>query len=121
MLSFIVLNSTPVIAQTEIDTDSLSKIQFDLDPISEEGLIGPPDGLRSVAYEFCIPNQPQFIEEVTQIDDNIQIFSQSPGRIGCQSDQALAIGETHNPNWKEILINLTQLDYIEEIQQHYGE
>ncbi|MGK7931216.1 MAG: hypothetical protein AB4041_07250 [Microcystaceae cyanobacterium] len=108
-------------AQTEIDPDSLNKIKFDLEAISSDGLIGPPDGLRSLTYEFCIPNQPPFLEEVSQIDSSIKLFSQSSGRIGCQSDEVLVLGDTHQSNWKEILVNLAQLDYIETIQQFYGE
>jgi hypothetical protein len=32
-----------------------SKIDVDLANVNSEGLRGPPDGLRAVHYEFCIP------------------------------------------------------------------
>src|SRR6476619_5023653 len=31
------------------------KIRLDLSGLREDGLYGPPDGLRALAYEFCIP------------------------------------------------------------------
>jgi hypothetical protein len=100
---------------------SSEKITFDISQISPEGLIGPPGGLRSLSYEFCIPAQDQFIEEVKSIDPNITIFPQSRGRIGCNSEQYLCLNDTHNPRWQEILFSLASLDFIEKIDRFYGE
>ena len=35
--------------------DPLGKITFSSDQLDQEGLTGPPDGLRALDYEFCIP------------------------------------------------------------------
>jgi hypothetical protein len=100
---------------------ALSKITFDLSKISEEGLIGRGSGVRSFAYEFCIPAIPTRVAEVRAIDPSLKIYRQSPGRIRCRKDQYLCVGETYQPRWRERLLNLAELDYIEKIQPFYGE
>ena len=99
----------------------LEKITFDITAISPEGLIGPPNGLRSVSYEFCIPAREQSLKEVQAIDPTIKYYANSPGRIGCHNDQYLCIGDTHNPQWKAILLSIAGLNYVERIDQFHGE
>ena len=41
-----------------------NKISFDLAALNEDGLYGPPDGLRALDYEFCIPAQEALAEAV---------------------------------------------------------
>ena len=89
--------------------------------ISSEGLIGPPNGLRSLSYEFCIPQTQAAIRDLRLIDPTIQYYRQSPGRIGCDETEYLCIGETHNPRWKEILEAIANLPYVEKIQQSFAE
>ena len=96
------------------------KITFDLSAISPEGLIGNQQSLRSVGYEFCIPAQPDTRKEVKAIDQTVQ-FSRSRGRIGCQNHQYLCIGETHQPEWKTVLLKLAELDYVKRIDRFWGE
>jgi hypothetical protein len=103
------------------ESQGLSKITFDLSTISEEGLIGEGTGKRSLAYEFCIPANTKTVAEVREIDPSLRIYYRSPGRIGCTRDQYLCIGETHQSAWREKLINLAELDYIEKIQPSHGE
>jgi hypothetical protein len=98
----------------------LQKITFDLEHISPEGLIGKGDGLRSQSYEFCIPDRAPNIAEVKAIDPSLKLY-RSRGRIGCRNDQWVAIGDTHQPHWKQILFNLACLDYIERIDPFWGE
>ena len=100
--------------------NTLDKINFDISLISPDGLIGSSDNLRSVSYEFCIPKNPQSLAEVQKIAPEIS-FSQSKGRIGCTENQYLCIGDTHNPNWLEILKALSHLDYIQKIERFFGE
>ncbi|MEB3310680.1 MAG: hypothetical protein VKJ02_10640 [Snowella sp.] len=109
-----------VTAQPDPATNSINKITFDLSAISPEGLIGPPNGLRSVSYEFCIPAQRKTVKQVQAIDPTVQ-YSRSRGRIGCQPNQYLCIGHTHQANWKEVLFNLAQLEYVKKIDQFWGE
>ncbi|MDX2241015.1 MAG: hypothetical protein NW224_10065 [Leptolyngbyaceae cyanobacterium bins.302] len=106
--------------QSALPPLSLNKITFDLSQISSEGLVGSGDGLRSLSYEFCIPANLQSLAEVKAIDSTFQ-HSRSPGRIRCTQEQYLVIGETHKSNWRTILTQLTQLNYIQRIDQFLGE
>lgn len=103
------------------ESQALAKINFDLSTISESGLIGTGTGVRSLAYEFCIPANPTAEKEVRSIDPSLKIYRHSPGRIGCQKNQYLCIGETHQERWREKLLNLANLNYIEKIQPFHGE
>lgn len=96
------------------------KITFDLSRISDVGLVGAKDAQRSLSYEFCIPVNDQTLKAVQAIDPTLQ-YSQSPGRIRCQRDQYLVIGDTHKPNWREILTQLVQLDDVQRIDEFFGE
>jgi hypothetical protein len=106
--------------QAAVSDPVLNKINFDLSQISPDGLIGPPDGLRSLSYEFCIPATEQHLNQVRAIHPTIQV-SRSPGRIRCTKDQYLCIGETHTSQWREKLIAIAKLDYVQRIDQFFGE
>jgi hypothetical protein len=93
-----------------------AKIHFDLSEFNDDGLYGPPDGLRAAMYEFCIPARGDLAAEVASIDPTVQIHASSPGRIGCSSDEYLCIGSTGQPCFREVLANLAQLDYVSRIQ-----
>jgi len=108
--------SLPIAAQTV--GNSLDKIKFSLTAIDANGLIGSDTGKRSQAYEFCLPADQKAAVEA--IDPSLQ-FSQSPGRVNCQTGSLLAIGETHQPQWRTILFNLARLPYIETIAPHWAE
>lgn len=97
---------------------AMNKITFDLDEIDENGLIGPADGKRSVAYEFCVPDNVAMLDEVRAIDPSLQCTLGSPGRIRCARDQYLCIGEGGT---RETLLKLASLDYIARIDPFYGE
>ena len=97
------------------------KIHFDLSGIRADGLTGPADGLVSVSYEFCIPGKQQFLAEVLAIDSSIQYSTGSPGRVGCGESDYLCIGDTHKPNWREILQQIAALAYVKRIQRAWFE
>ncbi len=99
----------------------IAKVGFSLDNLSPEGLRGPPDGLRSVAYEFCVPADNAVYQQVLRIDPGLQIYPGSPGRIGCTRNQSLCIGETNQPDWHEVLQKLAALSYISEIRESFFE
>ncbi|MGC8712936.1 MAG: hypothetical protein ACP5RH_11140 [Leptodesmis sp.] len=107
-------------SRVAVSDSVLNKITFDLSQISPDGLIGPPDGQRSLSYEFCIPATENHLNEVRSINPAIQI-SRSPGRTGCTQNQYLCIGETHTPQWREVLIAIAKLDYVQRIDQFFGE
>ena len=75
-----------------------------------------------------MPNSPRFThlddlpyQEVRRIDSSVQIYPGSSGRIACAKDQALCIGQTHQPRWREVLKGLTSLKYISEIRESFFE
>lgn len=96
---------------------AIDKITFDLEQLDENGLYGPPDGKRSLDYEFCLPREATYGEEVRAIDPSLTLYPHSPGRIGCTEDQVLALGNTHQPNAVLILMELANLDYIQRIDR----
>jgi hypothetical protein len=97
---------------------AMHKINLDLSQIDENGLIGPDDGRRTIAYEFCVPNDETKLSEVKAIDSSLRCTLGSPGRIGCSRDQYLCIGEGGT---RETLLKLAALDYIARIDPFYGE
>lgn len=107
-------------SQMTVSDSVLNKITFDLSQISPDGLTGPPNGRRSLSYEFCIPATEKHLNEVRLINPAIQI-SRSPGRIGCTKNQYLCVGETHTPQWREVLVAIAKLDYVQRIDQFFGE
>jgi hypothetical protein len=98
--------------------EAIKKIAFDISQIDKKGLIGPEDGKRLVAYEFCIPYDKQKHREVESIDKSIKFFHGSTGRAGCSNNEYLCIGEGASP---AILIQLAKLNYIRNIYPFYGE
>ncbi|MEX0271994.1 hypothetical protein AB3R30_22980 [Leptolyngbyaceae cyanobacterium UHCC 1019] len=96
------------------------KITFDLGKISTEGLVGTAGSLRSLSYEFCIPVNEKRLAEVRAIDLSVQI-SRSPGRIGCTKDHYLVIGHTHQARWRDVLMAIARLDYVQRIDEFVGE
>lgn len=101
----------------EPTSDAIAKISFDLDTLNADGLYGPPDGLRALDYEFCLPLTKPELDAVQAIDPSLQLYPGSVGRIGCTTDQVLAIGNTHQPNHRLILLELANLPYIERIDR----
>lgn len=96
-------------------------VRFDLEPLNSEGLLGPEDGLKALSYEFCIPAGEAHVEEVEAIDSTVAIQRSSPGRIGCGEAEYLAIGHTHQPDFRQVLIRLSHLPYVDRIEQAHFE
>ena len=101
--------------------DPLSKITFPLDQLNEEGLMGPPDGLRALDYEFCIPGDAAHAAQVRDIDPTLRIFIHSRGRIGCGPGEYLCVGSTHQPGFRTVLRRLASLPYVRRIDQAFFE
>lgn len=104
----------------------MQKVKFDLSSINDIGLTGPPGGLRSVSFEFCIPLTENALAEVLSIDSSIQHHLSSRGRIQCSESQQLCIAETYNEQrgawaWKEILRQLADLSFIDCFELSLGE
>lgn len=98
-----------------------SKLRFAVDGIRADGLAGPVDGLVAIDYEFCVPAEPAILAEVRRLDPTVQISLVSRGRIGRRDGQALCMGHTHQPHWRQVLVNLAALPYVAEIRRCYFE
>jgi heat shock protein HslJ len=115
---------TLVLDSTAVSTsgpDAESKIRFDLDRLDADGLQGPPDGLRALHYEYCIPDRPEAIREVTAIDPTLQIQRGSPGRVGCGAGELLCFGISHQPGYRAVLERLAALPFVAEIHEAFFE
>jgi hypothetical protein len=98
-----------------------SRVAVDLGNVNAEGLRGPPDGLRAVHYEFCIPADERHAAEVREIDPTARLMRGSRGRIGCSSGQILVLGYTHQPAYRHVLERLAALPYVERIIETHFE
>lgn len=98
-----------------------AKIRFSLESIRADGLSGPPDGLVSVDYEYCIPADPAKTAEVKRLDPSAQVSLVARGRIGRKDGQALCTGNTHQRDWRGVLDRLAALEYVAEIRRCFWE
>ncbi|TSC87949.1 MAG: hypothetical protein G01um101416_264 [Microgenomates group bacterium Gr01-1014_16] len=103
--------------KTEPRQCNLEKITFDLTEIDENGLIGPPDRKVSEDYEFCIPHEDQYLQEIKKINQNIKCHYGSEGRVGCTDAEYLCIGNTGFKDFRNILCKLSTLGYIDRIDR----
>lgn len=98
-----------------------NKVKIDFSKIDENGLAGPPNGKVAVNYEFCIPAEEKYWNEVKNIDNTAQAIKESKGRIGCDQTQWLVIGSTHQENYKRVIYELASLNYVSKIQETFFE
>ena len=94
---------------------------FDLTRLNTDGLYGPPDGKRSLSYEFCIPAHVNAARQVMSIDPTAIIYKESPGRLQCGKEQYLVVGDTYQTGYLVTLKNLVELEYITRIVEVYFE
>lgn len=109
--------------ENERPKDSLLRQKINIenfDALNQDGLQGPPDGLRSVSYEFCIPANKKYVDEVRKIEPAIAIQKGVSGRIGCSKEQYLCIGHT-DQYFQKKLYQLAQFPYVERIQEAFFE
>jgi hypothetical protein len=97
------------------------KIAFDLGRLNADGLVGPPDGLRAISYELCVPDRSECLAEVQRIDPSLELMRGARGRIGCEADQVLCLGSTHQPEWRQVLTRLADLPYVTRIAEAHFE
>jgi hypothetical protein len=108
-------------AQSPDGGETRAKIRFDLSRLNGSGLQGPPDGLRALDYEFCIPSGETYATEIKAIDPSAAFYARSPGRIGCTENQSLVIGNTHQPGFRTVLRNLAARPYVTRIDESFFE
>jgi hypothetical protein len=119
---FILLNSCTGIPKSHKTSKSndLRKVEFDLNALDSNGLIGPDDGKVALSFEFSIPNTDDCKAEVRSIDKSIQFMPGSAGRIGSGPDECLCVGTTEQ-NYRVILVSLAKLRYVKRIARCYFE
>lgn len=105
----------------EAESAPQSKIRFDLERLDADGLQGPPDGLRALHYEYCIPDHGYAIDGVSAIDPTLQIQRGSPGRVGCGEGELLCLGHTHQPDHRAVLEWLAALPFVGGIREAFFE
>jgi hypothetical protein len=96
-----------------------SKMNFEFSKLDKNGLIKKRG--TSLAYEFCIPNNETYIDKIKEIDESISIYKSGSGRIGCSNNEILCIGETHNKDYKRILTQIAELEYVKSINESFFE
>ncbi len=97
------------------------KISFDINELDKEGLIGPPDGKVALSYEFCIPADNQYVNEIRAIDPSVKIHKKSKGRVTCSKMEWLCVGDSHQENATVKIQRLAELPYVKRIQRAYFE
>lgn len=90
-------------------------IGFELDLLDDSGLYGPSDDRRALDYEYCIPEGQSYRHRVLAIDPSARFHPGSRGRIGCGAGQVLVLGNTHQPGYRLILLDLAELPFVERI------
>lgn len=98
-----------------------NKVHVNFKQLDKEGLRGPTGGKVAVNYEYCIPSNEKYWQKVQQIDKTAQKYAGSRGRIGCQQDQWLLIGTTHQPGYQRVLYELASLPFIDRIDETFWE
>ena len=96
-----------------------SKMNFEFSKLDKNGLIKKRGS--SLAYEFCIPNNETYLDKIKEIDESISIYKSGSGRIGCSNNEILCIGETHNKDYKRILTQTAELEYVKSINESFFE
>ncbi len=98
-----------------------NKIRFDPAKLNEEGLQGPRDGLRALHYEYCLPDRPDVMREVSAIDPTLEVQRGSRGRIGCGAGELLCMGHTHQSGHLAVLERLASHREVVEIRESFFE
>lgn len=115
ILIFVMLFSTGCSKKPESKLKAEKKIEIDLSALDSEGLRGDETGKVSVSYEFCIPDKPEFREQVVKIDSSVVFMPGSKGRIKAGDGECLCVGNTHQPEFQKVLNQLAELPYINRI------
>ena len=97
------------------------KITFDLDQIGEDGLSTNPGSEVAVDYEYCIPADEKLAAKLKKIDPTLKVHPKAKGRIGCSQSEWLCMGNTHQKDWRKIIIQIAELDYVKRIDRTFFE
>lgn len=98
------------------DDCNYKKIKFDIYELDKRGQLGTENNKTTLDFEFCIPNNPDFLTEVKNIDSSLA-SQKGKGRSNCSEEHLLIVGNTYNKDFKKILCKISQLEYVKEINQ----
>ncbi|HLG32393.1 MAG TPA: hypothetical protein VI362_05085 [Ignavibacteriaceae bacterium] len=122
LLQIILLVTFCSTSQTNVSEEStLKKISFDIGMLNAEGLYGEPEGLVSLDYKFCIPMNDDYKTEVAKLDTTINFHDGTGIKDGCSKNEYLCIGNTHQKDFKKVVIRLASLNYVQRIDQMFWE
>ena len=104
--------------RVRIPPEILQKIGFDLTQFDDEGLLNTNEGKRSIIYEYCIPRAQQAVSMLSTIDFSIEVKTDTSGsKVSCNSDEALALGSSHQDSFKAIVVKIASLPFVRKIEQ----
>lgn len=89
-------------------------VQFDLAQVDAQGN-RPAAGFQPLTYAFCVPNDPDATGGVQRIDRTARCHPGVPGPIACRPDQAFCTGNTGQPNWANVLAELSNEPFVRHI------
>jgi hypothetical protein len=107
-------------ANTTLENCDINKIKFNLNMFDKQGLVGEDGGKVALDYEFCVPNNPEILNTIKEIDSSIKPTN-GKGRTKCTDNSILLTGNSYGKDIKRILCELSQLEYIKTINQVYWE
>ncbi|RJG42547.1 lipoprotein [Motilimonas pumila] len=113
---FLVFSAVLALSACQHESTQWHKLDFDIKEINDKGL---KNGV-GVDFEFCLAQQASLKQQVQQAYSGLQ-FQQSPGRIGCNAEQWLVIGNTLQPNYRQQLTELVAIAEVSEIKQTFWE
>lgn len=116
-----ILESEPAVEPMPMVQGNMSKIDFDVNALNEDGLMGNRGGLVSVDYQFCFVKGEENEKAIRDLDPSIAINQNPASGARCRSEEALAQGNTHQPNHKQILFSLSNLHYVNKIKRVWFE
>ena len=116
-----ILETEPAVEPMPMVKGNMSKIDFDVNALNEDGLMGGSGGLVSVDYQFCFVKGAENEKAIRDLDPSIKINHTPSSGARCRSEEALAQGNTHQPNHKQILFSLSNFKYVNKIKRVWFE
>ncbi len=106
-----------IVAWPEPDP-AFGRIGFDLAQLDDEGLYGPREDRRPRVYALCLPDSGADRDRAMAVDSTLR-FEPAPADAGCRTGEVLAIGNTRQPGWRDVLARLARLPAVRRIEAWY--
>ena len=101
----------------KIPPEILQKIGFDLNNFDNEGMLTTGTGKRAIIYEYCIPRARQAVSVISTIDFSAEVKTDTPGKVNCSAQEVLVQGNSHQDNFKALIVQLARLPFVKRIEQ----